>query len=59
MERVNSVSELQADLLERIESDLLDGYDEELELEFEGCLHHVDPVEVVLGFDVGLDLPLW
>ena len=35
MERVNSVSELQANLLERIESDLLDGYDEELELEFE------------------------
>lgn len=35
MESVNSVSELQASLLERIESDLLDGYDEELELEFE------------------------
>ena len=35
MERVNSVSELPSSLLERIESDLLDGYDEELELEFE------------------------
>ena len=38
---------------------LVSGEHQELELDFEVCLHHVDPVEVVLGFDVGLDLPLW